>query len=218
MEENTWVVIPAYNESKRIISVIQKVKKYVKNIVVVDDGSSDNTIGTINGEVDVLRHMINLGKGAAVVTGCDFVLKKGANKIILIDSDGQHDPDEIPNFLKTLEQTDVVFGYRKFNKKMPFIMKFGNNYINLVTRILYGIKLRDTQCGYRAFTAKSYQKIRWEASDYSMESEMIANIGKRHLKYKEIPISTIYSDNYKGTTVMDGVKIVFNMLLWRLKR
>ena len=83
---------------------------------------------------------------------------------------------------------------------------------------MYKIKLKDTQCGYRAFSAKAYKKIKWKSSDYSMESEMIANVGKHHLKYAEIPIQTIYSDKYKGTTIVDGIKIVFNMLLWKIRR
>lgn len=219
INKDVWVVIPAYNESKKISDVIQKTKKYCSNIIVVDDGSKDKTFEIAKKtNVIVLKHIINLGKGAAVKTGCDFALKKGAKKLVLIDSDGQHDPSEIHKFLKALEKVDIVFGYRKFNKKMPFILKFGNNYINFVTKLLYGVNLRDTQCGYRALRANAYKKARWKSNDYSMESEMIANIGKRHLKYKEIPIKTIYSDKYKGTTIFDGIKIVFNMFLWRLKK
>ena len=166
----------------------------------------------------VLRHIINLGKGASVKTGCDFALRKGAEQLILIDSDGQHNPKDIPRFLESLKEADIVFGYRKFDKNMPFVLKFGNWFINFTTRLLYEIDLRDTQCGYRAFTSEAYKKIRWKANDYSMESEMIANAGKRHLKYKEIPIQTIYTDKYKGTTFLDGIKIVFNMFLWRLRK
>lgn len=219
-KNDVWVVIPAYNEEKNICSVIIEVKKYIDNIIVIDDGSRDNTYDAAkkNDEVIVLKHLLNLGKGAAVKTGCDFALKKGAKIIILIDSDGQHDPKEIPNFLQALDGFDIIFGYRQFNKTMPFVFKFGNSFINLATKIIYDISLKDTQSGYRAFTADTYRKIRWKASDYSMESEMIANVGKNHLKYKEIPIKTIYTDKYKGTTIFDGIKIVFNMVLWRFRR
>jgi len=212
-----WVIIPAYNEEKHVGKVIDEVKKYARNIVLVDDGSKDKTseIGR-NKKVICLRHIVNLGKGAALKTGCDFALLKGAKQIIAIDADGQHEPKEIPNFVRSLEGTDIVFGYRKFSKQMPFVLKFGNKSINTATKILYGMDLKDTQSGYRAFTADAYKKIRWKATDYSMESEMIANAGKHKLKYKEIPIQTIYSDKYKGTTVLDGFKIVFNMIKWRL--
>lgn len=101
---------------------------------------------------------------------------------------------------------------------MPFISKFGNWFINKSTKILYGLDLKDTQSGYRAFRSSCYRQIRWRANDYSMESEMISNVGKYNLNYKEIPIKTIYEDKYKGTTVLDGIKIVFNMVLWKLKK
>ncbi|MBD3249393.1 glycosyltransferase [Candidatus Woesearchaeota archaeon] len=218
MNEKIWAVIPAMDEGEKIGPVIRQTKKYVNNVLVVDDGSTDNTSEAAkkSGAL-VLRHMINLGKGAAVKTGCDFILKKGAEKIILLDSDGQHDPKEIPNFLDALENADIVFGYRKFDENMPLVFKIGNNFINFVAKVLYGIRLKDTQSGYRAFTNYAYRKIRWTANDYSMESEMIANMAKKKLRYKQIPIKTIYSEKYKGTTVMDGVKIVLNMLMWRMK-
>ena len=99
---------------------------------------------------------------------------------------------------------------------MPLVFKFGNWFINKTISFLYGIKIKDSQCGYRVFTSKAYKKLRWESSDYSMESEMIAKIGKFRVLYKEIPIETIYSDKYKGTTIIDGIKIVFKLLFWRL--
>jgi len=211
-----WTIIPAYNEAKHISEVIKGVKAQCKNIVVVDDGSIDETFKLSKKQnIHVLKHILNMGKGVAVKTGCDFAIKQGAEIIILIDADGQNDPNEIPQFLKAIKEHDIVFGVRRFNKNMPFIKRWGNTFINKVTRLLYNLDLQDTQSGYRAFTAKAFEKIKWEASDYSMESEMIANVGRHKLKYTEIPIKTIYSDKYKGTTVLDGIKIVFNMILWK---
>lgn len=217
--KKTWVVIAAYDEAKDIGAVIERTKKFCKNIIVVDDGSKDDTAKIAKKHnVEVLKHVVNLGKGSAVKTGCDFALKKGAEIIILMDADGQHEPKEIPNFLDKIKNKDIVFGYRKFSKHMPLIFRFGNSFINTATKMLYGIKLKDTQCGYRALTAKAYKKVRWNSTDYSMESEMIANAGKRKLKYGELQIRTIYADKYKGTNVFDGIKIVFNMIFWRFKR
>jgi len=218
MKKNIFVVIPAHNESKKIEEVIKKAKKYVKNIIVVDDGSIDNTYGIAKkNNVVVLKHIINMGKGSALKTGCDFAVKNKADIIIAIDADGQHNPDEIPNFIKALEGVDIVFGYRRLDQKMPFVLRLGNWFISKSAKLLYRTSLRDTQCGYRAFTADAYRKIRWRALDYSMESEMIANTGKHKLRYREIPIQTIYSDKYKGTTIIDGIKIVFNMMLWKIR-
>lgn len=217
--KSIFAVIPAYNEGKNIKEVVEKTKKYVKNVVVVDDGSSDNTSNVAKESgVVVLRHIINLGKGAALKTGCDYASSKDADIIILLDADGQHDPEEIPNFLKTIEEADVVFGYRHLRENVPFILKLGNKVISLTTRVLFRIKIRDAQSGYRAFTSDAYREIRWETSDYAVENEMIANIGKKHLGYREIPIKTIYKENYKGTTIIDGIKIVTKMFWWRITR
>ena len=214
---DAWIVIPAYNEAGHIRKLIERVRRYTKKIVVVDDGSRDNTFKAANesGAI-VLKHIINMGKGAALKTGCDYVLSQGAKKIIVMDADGQHKAEDIPRFVDKLDSFSMVFGCRRFNKNMPAIFRFGNKFINNVSKILFGINIKDTQSGYRAFLASTYRKIRWQANDYSMESEMIANIGRNHIKYTEIEIDTIYSDRYKGTTVIDGVKIVLKMIWWKI--
>lgn len=214
---SVWAVIPAHNEQKNILSIIKKTKKYAGNVILVDDGSSDNTreFGNKAGAV-VLRHIVNLGKGAALKTGCDFALKKGAKIIVALDADAQHNPEDIPRFIEKLRKYDLVFSYRKTSSKMPFVLRFGNLFISNAVNFLYGIRLSDTQCGFRAFSGEAYKKIRWSASDYSIESEMIARAGKQKLKYVQIPIQTIYSDKYKGTTIIDGIKIVLNLIWWRV--
>ena len=156
-----------------------------------------------------------MGKGAALKTGCEYALRKNADEIIVIDADGQHEPKEIPRFLSELRKNDIVFSYRKRYGKIPFVLRLGNYFINLAIRALYGVKLRDTQCGFRAFKAEVYRKLRWNSQDYSVESEMIANTGKHKLKYSEIPIETIYSDKYKGTGVLEGIQIVFKLFWWK---
>lgn len=214
---NIWAVIPAYNEEKDIASIIKKTKKYLSNVIVVDDGSSDKTKEVAEkASAVVLRHIVNLGKGAALKTGCDFAIKKNAEFVIALDADAQHNPGDIPRFIEKLKRYDIVFSYRKASSKMPLVLRFGNWFISNIVKVLYGVNLNDTQSGFRAFSKKAYKKIRWNASDYSMESEMIARAGKQRLKYVQIPIETIYSDKYKGTTVIDGVKIILNMFWWRL--
>ncbi|MBU3942181.1 MAG: glycosyltransferase family 2 protein [Nanoarchaeota archaeon] len=214
-----WVVIPAHNEEKHIEKVIKKAKKFAKNILVVDDGSQDKTpfVAEKSGAF-VLKHIVNLGKGAALKTGCEYAIKNKAEKIVVLDADGQHDPKEILEFVKALDNADIVFGYRRLNKNMPFVLRYGNWFIFFMAKLLFGLKIADTQCGYRSFTADAYNKIKWNAVDYSMESEMIANVGKANLRYSQIPIETIYSDKYKGTTVIDGFKIVLNMVWWKITR
>jgi UDP-N-acetylglucosamine---dolichyl-phosphate N-acetylglucosaminyltransferase len=218
-EKGLWVIIPAYNEEKHITKVIRSTKKYCSNIVIVDDGSKDKTYYSARktGSV-VLRHIVNLGKGAAVKTGADYALKHGAKILIFMDSDGQHEPKEIPKFVKALKEVDIVYGSRKITQKMPFVFRFGNGVLNWLMGFVYSIKVSDTQSGYRALTSEAYKEIKWESNDYRMESEMIVNAGKKGLKYKEIFIRTLYSDDYKGTTAIDGIKIALHILWWKLTR
>lgn len=216
-----WVIIPAYNEAERIKLVLEKTKLLTKHIIVVNDGSKDDTNSVARGAgVLVLDHMINLGKGAALRTGCDYALQKKAKILVVMDADGQHEPEDIPRFIKILEEKklDIVFSYRKLNKTMPLILKFGNNVMSVLINWLYNVDLKDSQSGFRCFTAETYKKIRWNASDYSMESEMIARVGNNKLSYGEIPIQTIYLDKYKGTTIIDGIKVVLYILWWRLSK
>ncbi len=213
--KKAFIIIPAYNEEARIAHVIRAVKKYSKNIVVVDDGSRDNTLYAAQKEhVIVLRHVINLGKGAALKTGCDYAAQNNGKAVILIDGDGQHNPAEIPLFLEKLKAADIVFGARKLNtKKMPLLRKVGNWGLNRIIRILFGIKIADAMCGYRAMTIDAYRAIRWKATGYEVEAEMIANAGKHNLKTSELHIETIYADAYKGMTIFDGLRVGIN-LLW----
>src|SRR3989338_1971597 len=120
-------IIPAYNEEKHIAEVIIGTKQYVKDVFVVDDGSKDKTTEYAkNAGAIVLCHIVNMGKGVALKTG--FEATKDFDVVITLDGDGQHDPKEIPRFLKTLEeqQADIVIGGRKLNANMPFIFRFGN--------------------------------------------------------------------------------------------
>jgi glycosyltransferase involved in cell wall biosynthesis len=216
-KSSIWAVIPAFNEGKTIEQTVLKTRKHVARVVVVDDGSRDNTkkAAEKSGAL-VLDHAVNLGKGATLKTGCDYAVKMGAKFMVVLDADAQHDPDDIPRFMEKLEKCDLVFGYRRLSKQMPFILRFGNWFISAAFKLLYGVKLNDTQSGYRAFSANCYKKIRWNSSDYSMESEMIARAAKKGIRYTQIPIETVYSNRYKGTTILDGMKIVLNMLWWKL--
>lgn len=216
---SVYVIIAALNEEKHISKVVNDTKKFCKNIIVVNDGSTDKTEELAKkAGANVINHKKNKGKGAAIRTGCDFAIKDGAEVLILLDADGQHKPQDIPRFLESIKGKDMVFGYRPYSKEMPTLFRVGNWGINFITQILFGLKIRDTQGGYRALTADAYKKVRWTSNDYSMESEMIANAGANRLKYSQIEIETKYHDKYKGTTVLDGVKIAVNMLKWRIAR
>ena len=214
------IVTPVFNEEERILGVLKRINnlKLDKKIIVVDDGSFDNSKEVVKNnfkDVLLLKHSINLGKGAALKTGCEAAVKLGANIIVLIDADGQHSPEVIPEMVKKLEKEnfDIVFAARKMDiKKMPAVLYFGNKFLTGATNLFAGMSISDSQCGFKAFKASVYDKLAWQATDYSAESEMIINAGKNKLKYKEVFIETIYKDNYKGTTPFDGINVIINLI------
>lgn len=215
-----FVVIPCYNEEKRIVEVIKRINNLdlEKKIIVVNDGSSDDSCEAIMNnfkEVLLLEHKINLGKGAALKTGCEAAIKLGADMIVLIDADGQHSPEVIPEMVEKIERENlnIVFGVRKMDtKKMPLVLYFGNKFLTGIVNFFWGVSLSDSQSGFKAFKSSVYDKLLWDAADYSVETEMIINAGKNKLKYGEVLIDTIYNDNYKGTTPFDGIKILINLI------
>lgn len=211
-----FVVIPAYNEAPRIGGVLEEVKKNAKNIIVVDDGSKDRTeeIAEKIG-VRVLRHRLNLGKGAAMKTGVEAAFDLGAGAVFLMDADGQHDPKHLPEFLEGIEQgNEVVFGSRNLAYGVPLIRFLGNKFGSILINLIFRIYRSDLLCGYIAFTKKAYSKIKWDSSRYGVETEIVARTGKNKLKYSEIPIETIYKDKYKGVTIFDALGTLLSIPRW----
>ena len=217
-----FVIIPARNEARNIVPVLYKALGFMHGgqLVVVDDGSTDGTASEAHKHgVTVLRHSINLGKGGALKTGCAYASQHNADAIVFMDSDGQHDPANLPNLLEALQGNDIVFTYRdRKSAHMPAIKKIGNASIDFLMKLLFGINVTDTQCGYKALTRKAYETLNLTSNDYSIESEIVAKTGKYHLKFTQVPIKTIYADRYKGTTVFDGISIVLKMLWWKIAR
>jgi len=215
----TVAIIPALNEFERLQRVVQEVLTYVDFVVVVDDGSRQPLEQHLmpNTKMKVLRHVINLGKGAAMKTGVLWAKREGFEAAVFIDADGQHDPHEIPFVLAPIvgNRADVVFGVRQFHGRMPMMARFGNYVLTMALRVLFRVSVHDTQSGFRAIRLSSYEQLAWRSPRYAVETEMIVNAGKHHVPYQEVPISTIYHDKYKGTTVIDGMRIMFNMITGR---
>jgi glycosyltransferase involved in cell wall biosynthesis len=215
MMDNTWVVLPAKDEAHRIVPVLTGIKQYipVNRIVVVDDGSKDYTWKIAGMEVNhIINNVTNYGKARALLIGIDYAIEKGADNIIIMDSDGQHDPKKIPVLLSALVDHDIVFGSRHREDKMPLLRRFGNAVISNMINTLFGVKVLDALSGYKAFTKEAYDKIRWDRSQgYLVESDILINTAINHLKYSEIIVPTMYKDT-AGITKTDGLKIIINIL------
>lgn len=216
-----FVVVPALNEQKRIGKVIKGLKKINLPVIIVDDGSTDDTFRVASRfkNVTVLRHKINLGKGAALKTGSIAAFNLGADAVIYMDSDGQHKVEDIENFTTKLKEEgyEVVFGSRNFGVGVPLIRYLGNKLASLLINFLFGIYVTDLICGYRALTKKAFEKMGWESAGYAVETEMVIKTGEYGLKHCEVPVQTVYYNSYKGVTILDAISILFDVLYWRLK-
>jgi len=217
------LVIPVHNEGQRIIDLIKNARQYVDQVIIVDDGSSDRTTQHIcelnDSKIIVLRHWVNLGKGSALKTGCLAAAKMGIGTIVTMDGDGQHPPEHIPRLLATMERNNwqVVFSVREGGDKMPLVRYLGNYALNSVARYLFNLNLRDVWCGFRALRTECLPLINWRCTDYSGEIQMALKVGQSGLRYGEYVIPTVYEDEFKGVTIIHGLKLLVQMIIWRIR-
>ena len=229
MDKNDiYVVVPAYNEEEMIGNTLKKLKdEGYKNIIVVDDGSSDNTYNIAKEEgAIVCRHLINRGLGGALGTGIKCALEYNPKVIITFDADGQHDPRDIEKVAKPIlnENYDVIIGSRLMDEKevknMPKIKRIGNWGLNFLTYLMGGHFITDSQSGLRAFSNKAAKILinQLKSNKYEVSSEFVVLIKRNNLKFKEIPIKTIYTDYSmaRGTNVITGFKILVKLIIHKL--
>ena len=220
MNKNVYIVIPAKNEASRIGQVIKKTKHQgFHNIIVVNDGSTDNTVAIARKEgATVLTHVINLGAGAATQTGIEFALEKGADAIVTMDADSQHFPSDIKKLVQTLYKNnlDVVIGSRFLNKKnkIPLIRRLYNKVGNYITGLLFGLFVSDSQSGMKAFRASFAKKSKFRFNGYEFCTEFIRLMRLHKASYQEIPIKVIYTKETmaKGQSFKSGFKMAVNLL------
>jgi len=221
----TYIVIPAYNEEKSVGRVIKSVQKQGFNdIIVIDDGSNDNTsrVAKKAGAI-VYRHPVNRGLGGALGTGISAALMHGADIIVTFDADGQHDAREIRKVVQPIisRKADAVVGSRLINPKgMPIIRKIGNWGFNIITYALFGVWTTDSQSGFRAFSRKAAMKLEIKSNRMEVSSEIIKEIGKKKIRFAEVPIKAIYTDYSlkRGQSNINGVRILGKLVLRRMMR
>ncbi len=189
-------LIPAYNEGRHITEVIQQAQTYLP-VVVVDDGSKDDTVAQAEkAGAEVVRQIPNQGKGAALMRGFRYALERGCKAVVMLDADGQHDPHEIPKFLKAFEETgaDLIIGERDFSK-MPPLRKRTNTFGTWVFSWAVGQHIPDNQSGYRLLSRRMLEAtITSDETDFEFEVEMIVECIRRGYTLGWVPIRTIYGD------------------------
>ncbi len=218
-------LIPAYNEERNIASVVVKAKKYTNVVLVVDDGSQDKTkeVAETAGAV-VISYSENKGKAEAMRIGFKECVRINSDVVVVLDADGQHDPDEIPQFLEKInEGFDIVVGARQFDRSvMPKIRVFANSFSSWVTSLVCRTKILDSQSGYRAIRVSVIQKIPLTSQRYQIETEMVIKAAKCNFKIAFIPIKTIYRKEAKSKVnqIIDPLKflfLAFKLSFWKCR-
>jgi glycosyltransferase involved in cell wall biosynthesis len=225
-DKKIFIVLPVYNEEKIITEVLKEIQSAgYTNIITVDDGSKDNSYQTIKNfdkNITALKHRLNRGKGAATKTGIEGAKILGADIIVTMDSDGQHDPKDIESLIKPIidKKCQVALGSRLKNRQqMPLFKKACNWAGNLVTWYLTGLWVTDSQSGFRAYSAEAVNRINTRGDRYEYESEVVHQIRKNKLSFKEIPIEVRYTDYSMGKVekqnLLNGFKTVYK-LIWNI--
>ena len=211
--DKVFVLIPAFNEEYSIGKVVKDLKKNgYENILVVDDGSSDNTKEAAEkAGAFVLRHVINRGQGAALQTGMSY-LKDKADAVIHFDADGQHDPRQISRFLKKIKRYDIILGSRflDHSSNVPLSKRVLLKAAIIVSFVMTGLRLTDTHNGFRALNKKALQRIHLNQDDMAHATEILDQIKSNNLKYCEVPVTIKYTrySMRKGQSVFNSVRIL----------
>ena len=216
----TIVIIPAYNEESKIYNVVSSVLDRGYDVLVVDDGSRDNTSEqACRAGAIVLRHFVNRGYGAALETGNEYALENQYDIAVHFDGDGQHNPDEIKNLVNPIirEKADVVIGSRFIGKteSMPIIRGFLIKLAILFTWIFSGIKLSDAHNGFRAFSHRALSAINCKQDGMSYASEVVDQIAEHKLRVGEMPVTIQYTDYSKSKGESNIKKMIVGLrFLW----
>lgn len=219
---NTWIIIPAYNATNTIVQVVDDVRSAgYENICIIDDASGDDTYKKAKQTgVVVLQHVINRGQGAALQTGNEYALSRGAEVLVHVDADGQMQTADIPTLVTALKTgTDVALGSRyltaQTSSKSPVIKKYFIHPLGRVINFIFtGLWLTDAHCGFRALTADAARKITITQDRMAHNTEILELIREHKLTFQEVPVTILYHEFGQGFG--GGVRIVLDLLKQRV--
>lgn len=214
--------MPAFNEEKYIGTLVLQARQYVDEVIVVDDGSTDNTaeIAKLAG-ARVVKHEKNRGYGAAIQSIFAEAKKLNPDALVVLDADAQHSPGEIPNLVKPiLDGYDCVIGSRQEHaKNIPFYRRLGQRLILHSVKTLTKDELTDTECGFRAFSRKAVQTLELKETGMAISAETVAEASRKSLKVIQVPISVTYGkDSSTLHPVKHGLSVYAKVLAWISER
>ena len=214
----TCILIPAFKEEKHIAAVVREVLDYCPDVIVIDDGSPDDTaqVAAAAGAT-VLEHVRNQGKGAALQTGFDHARARGYDLAITLDADGQHAPSDIPAFLQAYERTHspVLVGNRMGNvADMPRLRRFVNRFMSALLSRVMGQHVPDSQCGFRLYHRSAFPQGLPDAASrrYAAESEILLRLALQGRKIGAVTIQTIYGQEISKVNPLTDTFRFFLML------
>jgi len=215
---NVVIGIPAFNEETSIAKVIVRSQRHGNKILVVDDGSTDDTamIAKALGAV-VIRHEKNLGKGAGIRDCFEWAKQSGADALVTLDADGQHDPSKIPLLLDTLEtrEADVVIASRTARPNgMPIHRWAGARMLDHATQVKAGNRVVDAQSGFRAYSRKAIETLVAAELGMGVDSELILKADRAGMRIVEVPVSAAYSglDTSSRHPLMHALDVLFSVV------
>jgi len=219
-------LIPAYNAEKTIGNVVRKTLRKVGRCIVINDGSDDGTgNAAVDAGAELIIHVSNCGKGAAIRTGLNCLRKISYKYVVLLDADGQHEPGEIARMVQVAyrRRAHLVCGNRMSKPEgMPLICRVTNRVMSKVVSKLSGVNLSDTQCGYRLLSRRAIESLRLTKSDFEVDTEILYQVSRKGFKVTEVTISSIYTENHSSkvhvfSDTFRFIRLVFGLLISKSK-
>ena len=212
-------LVPAFNCADRVGCVVQRIRRYVSAVLVVDDGSSDGTAAAARAAgARVVVHRENRGKGPAIRSGLAVLLGEPFSHILMLDADGQHDPEDAPRFLAAADDADFVLGNRLWKPEAIPARRFWTNYIGThALQLMTGFPLQDSQCGFRLLSAACLRRMGLVGNRYSVDTEIIVRAGKLRASFAHVPVRVIYDgavSHYRP--IFDTVHIVLSAVRFKI--
>ncbi len=212
------ILIPVYNESKAIGSIVKALKLKKLDVFVIDDGSTDNSglYASDNGAI-VMRNEQKKGKGFSLKRGFRFILQHQYDGIITMDGDGQHDVLDVDSFIlkAQADPASVVAGSRmEDHKGMPFVRLLTNRFMSFLISVACRQRISDTQCGYRYIGCEVLRNVKLTSNDFEIETEMLMKAAKKGFKIYSVPVKTIYND---AESYIHPVKDTFRFIIYFIR-